>query len=125
MKSAQKKAKAESRNIAEERIDILFSLADRCALSGDMALASNYVAKARSIAMKYNVRLGKRYGCRFCRKCGSYLLPAKTSTVRNKLRKKRIETRCLSCGNKKYQPYISGVREHRRLRHPSQEPKIG
>jgi hypothetical protein len=41
MKNSRRKSKEEGESIAVERIKILFSLADRSALSGDLALATN------------------------------------------------------------------------------------
>lgn len=116
MKNTRRKNKAEGESIASERIKILFSLADRAALSGDLQVASRYVGRARDMAMKFNIRLGREYGGRFCRGCNSYLLPGKTSAVRINSAEKRVETKCLLCGKKKYRPYIKEVRERRRGR---------
>ena len=102
--------------IAAERIAILFSLADRAALSGDLAVAERYVGRARDLAMKFNIRLGRKYAGRFCRKCNGYLLPGKTATVRINSMEKRVETKCLSCGRKIYHPYVKEVKERRRMR---------
>ncbi len=124
MKNTRRKNKAEGENIASERIKILFSLADRAALSGDLQVASRYVERARDIAMKFNIRLGREYGGRFCRGCSTYLLPGKTSIVRINSAEKRVETKCLSCGEKKYRPYVKEVRERRRKRNsPVTGPK--
>lgn len=117
MKNTRRKARAEGENIADERIKILFSLAGRSALAGDLASASRYVGRARDIAMKFNIRLGKEYGGRFCRGCGTYLLPGKTSVIRINSAEKRAETKCVSCGKKKYRPYVKEVKERRRRRY--------
>jgi ribonuclease P protein subunit RPR2 len=116
MKNTRRRARAEGENIAEERITILFSLADRSALAGDLESASRYVGRARDIAMKFNIRLGREYGCSFCRGCGAYLLPGKTSVIRINSAEKRIETKCLLCGRKRYRPYAKEIKERRRKR---------
>lgn len=114
MKNKRRKVKEEGVNIAAERIRILFSLADRWAISGDLQSASVCVAKARAVAMKFNLRLGREYGGRFCRGCSSYLLPGKTSVVRINSSEKRVETKCLTCGRKVFRPYVHEIRERRR-----------
>jgi ribonuclease P protein subunit RPR2 len=118
MKNTRRRARAEGENIADERIKILFSLADRSALAGDLVSASRYVGRARDIAMKFNIRLGREYGGSFCRGCGSYLLPGKTSLIRINSLEKRVETKCLSCGRKRYKPYAKEIKECRRSRYP-------
>lgn len=123
MKNTRQKSKADAGIIAAERIEILFSLADRAALSGDLAVASKYVGRARDLAMKFNIRLGKKYAGRFCRGCNGYLLPGKTSSVRINSLEKRVETKCLSCGRKMYHPYVKEVKERRRNRNSAAECK--
>ena len=117
MKNTRRRARADGENIADERIKILFSLADRSALAGDLECASKYVGRARDIAMKINIRLGKAYGDRFCRCCGAYLLPGKTSVIRLNSTEKRVETKCLLCGRKRYKPYAKEIKERRRRRY--------
>jgi ribonuclease P protein subunit RPR2 len=117
MKSTRRKAKEEGENIADERIKMLFSLADRSALAGDLESASKYAGRARDIAMKFNIRLGKEYGGRYCRGCGAYLLPGKTSVIRINSAEKRVETKCLPCGRKRYRPYAGEIKERRRMRY--------
>ena len=119
MKNTRRRARAEGENIAEERVKILFSIADRSALAGDIASASRYVGRARDIAMKFNIRLGREYGGSFCRGCSAYLLPGKTSVIRINSVEKRVETKCLLCGRKRYRPYAKEIKERRRSRYPS------
>lgn len=110
---ARRKNKEEGREIAFERIEILFGLADKSALSGDLDLADDYVVKARKIAMKFNVRLG-RYKRRYCKYCYKYLLPGKTFRVRTNPAEKRVEVTCLRCGRKIFFPYVREVKAKRR-----------
>ena len=112
-KTARKKAKEEGKSIAAERIEILFALADKEALSGDIDLASQHVEAARRIAMKFNVRIPKQYRRKYCRYCHRYLLFGKNSNVRIVSPKKRVEVYCFSCRRKAYYPYVAEVRARR------------
>lgn len=103
----------ESYGIAKERIGILFALAEKEALAGDLVLATEYVKQARRIAMKHNVRL-REYKGKYCRGCESYLLPGKTSKVRINSKEKSVEIRCLVCGRKIFCPYVSEIKAKRR-----------
>jgi ribonuclease P protein subunit RPR2 len=113
-----RKNKEEAHGIAGERIKILFDLADKEALSGDLVLATEYVKQARRIAMKHNIRL-RDYAGKYCRGCESYLLPAKTSKVRINSAEKRVEIECLSCGRRIFHPYAAENKAKRRARRKS------
>ncbi len=90
--------------IARERIEILFELAEKAALSGKLERANRYVHLARKIGMRYNVRVPKRYRMYYCRKCDSFLLPGVTADYR--LNNGKITVRCRNCGNIYRHPYI-------------------
>jgi len=83
--------------IASERIVILFREAERAAGEGEHGLSERYVSLARSIGMRYNVRLPARLKRRVCKKCGALLLPGKNLRVR--LRSGKTVRTCLKCGN--------------------------
>ncbi|MFA5772095.1 MAG: hypothetical protein WC974_05140 [Thermoplasmata archaeon] len=100
----RRKSSKEIVKIANERIDILFELAEKEALNHDIGKANRYVELARKLGMRYNVRLGRRYGQRFCRYCHSYFIPGSNCTSR--LRKKRVVTHCTVCDNYTRRPYI-------------------
>ncbi len=82
--------------IARERVADLFALAEREALEGHGELADRYVALARRIGMRYNVRLPAEYRDLYCRACSSYWVEGRT--VRTRLREGRRVRRCLRCG---------------------------
>ena len=85
------------KQIAGERIKILFEEADKIFIK-DKSLASNYVKKARKIAMKVNLKLPRPLKRKFCKHCYNYLRPGINS--RTRISKSRITILCKEC--KKY-----------------------
>ncbi|MBM4248372.1 MAG: ribonuclease P [Euryarchaeota archaeon] len=83
--------------IASERVALLFGEAERAARQGRSALGDRYVSLARSIGMRYNIRLPPDLKRRACRECGRFLVPGKTLRVR--FRAGRTVRTCLKCGN--------------------------
>jgi len=63
-----KREKKLERKIAKERIRILFEMMEKMKYE-DYELARRYVQLARRIAMKYRLKLPKRYKILFCKKC--------------------------------------------------------
>jgi len=110
----RKKKKDEESEIAAERIDILFKLAEKKAFSGELGVADSLVDKACNIGMKFNIRIPKRYKQLYCRKCHSFLLQGKTSRTRINSKEKRVEVTCLKCNRKAYNPYVAEVKKKRR-----------
>lgn len=100
--------------IAKERIEILFQLADNEAIKHNFRRANRYVELARKIGMRYNVRIPSHLKRRFCKHCYSYLLPTVTSTVR--ISRHRVIVRCLNCGKHSRFPYIREIKQ-RRVKH--------
>lgn len=90
-------------NIAGNRIDILFDLAEMEAKSHNLHRANRYVELARKIGMRYNVRVPRRYRWRFCKHCYSYLLPSTNSRIR--IRGKKIVIFCETCGDYTRMPF--------------------
>ena len=82
--------------IAHERISALFVLAGSEAKSGEFALSDRYVALARRIGTRYNVRLLPEYRELYCRGCSAYWVEGRT--VRTRLRHGRRVRACLRCG---------------------------
>jgi ribonuclease P protein subunit RPR2 len=82
--------------IASERMAILFEEAERAARRNEPGLSDRYAGLARSIGMRYNVRLPSSVKRRACRKCGAFLVPGKNLRVR--LRSGRTVWTCLKCG---------------------------
>jgi len=91
----------EEQDIALERIKVLFAEAEKAA---DLELANDYVAMARKIAMKYNVKIPPALKRKFCKHCNSYLKPGVNLRVRTN--KGKVVYYCMNC--KKYMrfPYI-------------------
>lgn len=85
--------------VARERIDDLFALAEREAKGGGRRLADRYVALARKIGMRYNVRLLPEYRELYCRRCSAYWVEGRT--VRTRLRAGRRVRTCLACGRER------------------------
>jgi ribonuclease P protein subunit RPR2 len=90
-------AKAQAKEIARERIDILVKSALK---EKDEALAARQARLARQMAMRYRVRLP--YGARqlFCKKCKAFIVPGRSSRVRVGGAKTRaVRITCLRCGH--------------------------
>lgn len=105
--------------VAHERILDLFELARREAIDGEPKLADRYVALARSIGARYNVRFLPEYRDLYCRGCSSYWVEGRT--VRTRLRGGRRVQTCLRCGRVRRVPRTRarrgprGVEASRRL----------
>jgi len=82
--------------IARRRVADLFVLAERESRGGHTALADRYVALARRIGMRYNVRLSGEFRELYCRACSAYWVEGRT--VRTRLRSGQRVRTCLRCG---------------------------
>jgi ribonuclease P protein subunit RPR2 len=88
-----------TRQIAKQRIQILFQQAEK-ACRGNPQLASRYVAVARKIAMAAKIRLPPEYKHRICRNCNTLLVPGENCRVRVKQRREpHVVVTCLACGH--------------------------
>lgn len=85
--------------IARERVSDLFALAERESLGRQPELADRYVALARRIGMRYNVRLLREYRELYCRACSTFWVEGRT--VRTRLRNGRRVRTCLKCGRRR------------------------
>lgn len=85
--------KAKQKEIAIERIRILFKQAEE--VFPNKNLANRYVTLARKIAMKVKVRIPKQLKRRFCKHCYKYLQPGVNSRVRTQRGKVIIS--CFEC----------------------------
>lgn len=85
--------------IAHERIDDLFALAERESHGDHPKLADRYVALARRIGSRYNVRLLPEYRELYCRGCSVFWVEGRT--VRTRLRSGRRVRTCLACGRER------------------------
>lgn len=109
--------------IARRRVSDLFTLAERESLVGRLELADRYVALARRIGMRYNVRLLKEYRDLYCRSCSAFWVEGRS--VRTRLRSGHRVRTCLRCGHQRrtvsrapparpFHPLDSGPRALRR-----------
>jgi ribonuclease P protein subunit RPR2 len=90
-------------DIAKERIQVLFDLAEK-EFKKHPERSRRYVQLARKIGLRYNVRLPKEIKRSFCKKCNGLLLPGKSCTVRF-VGRKVLTIKCSNC-NKIYRyPY--------------------
>jgi ribonuclease P protein subunit RPR2 len=92
------KDKKIQREIANRRINQLFSYADEYALSDNLNLADRYVRLARKISMRCLVSIPNKYKRSFCKHCYGYLLPGVTS--RTRIGRSKLIIYCINC--KKY-----------------------
>lgn len=89
-------------DIAKERMDILFSLAEK-EFTEDPNRAHRYVTLARKISKKYNTKIPLKWNRRFCKKCYKFLKPGKNSHVR--LVNEEVNIKCKECDNIMRIPY--------------------
>lgn len=92
------------KELASERVKRLFELAEESHLE-KTGMADRYVQLARELAMHYKIGIPRQLRSRFCRKCGSYLSPGSTSTVRTRKSIKAVVITCKKCGNITRFPY--------------------
>jgi ribonuclease P protein subunit RPR2 len=104
--------KTKNKEIAEERIKILFREADKV-FNDDPKLANRYVELARKIAMKVNLKIPREYKRKFCKHCYSYLRPGVNCRVRTK--EGKVVYYCLNC--KKYMRF--GIKDRANKRNGS------
>lgn len=88
--------------IARDRVSNLFALAERESLGRSPELADRYVALARRIGMRYNVRLRREYRELYCRGCSAFWVEGRT--VRTRLRGGHRVRTCLRCGRQRRSP---------------------
>lgn len=99
--------------IARERIDILFKLADQ-EFNQHPERSNRYVKLARNIGKKYNIRIPRIWRRRFCKNCYMFLKPGINSQVR--LSNSCVIIKCYECGKIMRIPYIKQKKEKRRIK---------
>lgn len=92
------------KDIAEERIQILFSLAAR-EFASRPGRAHRYVELARRVGKRYNVKMPKDLRHRFCKKCNHYLKPGVNARIRASPNQRAMVLTCLDCGQVMRFPY--------------------
>ena len=104
MKRQRGKKPEYQKNIAKERIQILFDLAKK-SVEKHPERSRRYVELARKIGLRYNIRLTKEQKKSFCKKCNQLLIEGKTSEVSLDPEKKVLIIKCLNCNNIYKCPY--------------------
>jgi ribonuclease P protein subunit RPR2 len=95
--------KEQTEKIAEERVNILFGLAEKAASEGDFDSADRYVAMFWKIKLKTQLKLTDYQKRLFCRKCLKFLANGKTGRYRTE--DKKLIITCLNCGNVRRYPF--------------------
>ena len=87
------------RQIARQRIEILFEEAKRIART-DPKLAAQYIVSARRIAMAVKIRLPANYRRQTCKECNAFFVQGINCRVRVKQKREpHVVITCLNCGN--------------------------
>ena len=87
------------RELARERIDILFNLATEV-YRYNRDLARRYVILAFKIAMRARIRMPRYIRWRYCKKCFSPLIPGINAIIRIKPKGEGyVVVHCLDCGH--------------------------
>ncbi len=95
---ARRNDRSKQRSLAEERINRLFELAmEHAGTEGtDGAFCTTCVKHARTLAMKYRIRIKKPYNRYFCRKCNSFFMPGRN--VKTRIYRNKVIVTCENCG---------------------------
>lgn len=92
-----KDRKAQAKELARERIEILVACALR---EKDEELAGRQAALAKKISMRHRVRLPYSIRQLFCKKCKAFIVPGRTSRVRvGRSNARAVRLTCARCGH--------------------------
>lgn len=100
-------------DIANERINILFNLAEDEFFS-HQERSDRYVELALKISTKYNIGIPKEWKRRYCKKCHKFLYYGQNSSVR--LIDSKINIKCGECGHIMRIPYLKEKKIKRRAK---------
>ena len=90
-------AKAQVREIARERIDILVKNALK---ERDEALAARQALQAKKIGMRFRVRLPYEARQLYCKRCKAFVVPGRNARVRvGRAKTRAVRITCLRCGH--------------------------
>ena len=103
--------KEEASDIAKERVERLFSLAEKAAAEGDLTHADRYIEMAWNIKLKFRLRLTAYQKKLFCRRCQKFLAAGKTGRYRTE--KGILVVTCLACGYSRRTPMREKVKKAR------------
>ncbi len=113
MKRGYGKKSKKHKDIARERIQILFKEA-KDVFKKNPKLADRYVYLARKIAMKYKIRIPPELKRKFCKHCYSYLVPSVNCRVR--VQRGKVVYYCMKCKKFARYPYIKEQKAKRKSR---------
>lgn len=102
--------------IAEERMNILFSRAEK-EFSEHPERSHRYVQLARKLSTKYNTKIPRNWNRRFCKNCFKFLSYGSNSTIR--LIDEKINIKCYECGHEMKIPYNKEKINKRRSKNES------
>lgn len=100
-------------DIANERIDILFNLAEKEFFS-HQERSNRYVELALKISTKYNIKIPEKWNRRYCKKCHKFLYPGQNCSIR--LINSKINIKCGECGHIIKIPYLKEKKSKRRAK---------
>jgi ribonuclease P protein subunit RPR2 len=98
--------------IARERIAILLKQAEDAA-EKHPERSKRYVALAKKMGMRYNVKPERGAKLKFCRSCSALLRPGVNCRIRALKDKQSIAVTCLACGHVSRYPYIREKRNYK------------
>ncbi|MCU4140846.1 MAG: Ribonuclease P protein subunit RPR2 [Methanophagales archaeon] len=109
-----KRERRRRKDIAFQRIERLFELAEEAAKEARMRegrereemerRSDRYVLLARKISMRHRVRIPRHLKMWICKRCNAFLIPGRNARVRLR-RGEYITITCLRCGAEKRRPY--------------------
>lgn len=98
--------KRDAKDIAKERIEQLFGLAELEARKGNQVRAKRYVSMALRMGERHKVRAGHKRT--YCPVCMTFFVPP--TNVRIRTGRGRISMMCLACGHILRYPLATGVK---------------
>ncbi len=102
------------KRIAKERIEILFREA-KSQSKEHPDRANRYVFLARKLAMKYRIKLDKKFKRLFCKHCYHYFIHGKNVEVRTNPKTRAVEYLCLDCKEITRFPYTREKKEKKNV----------
>lgn len=90
-------AKAQAREIARERIDMLVKIALK---EKDETLAARQARQAKKIAMRFRLRLPYEARQLYCKECKAFIVPGRSGRVRvGRAKTRAVRITCLRCSH--------------------------
>lgn len=92
-----KDRKAQAKELARERVEILVASALR---EKDEVLAGRQAELAKKIAMRHRLQLPYRIRQLFCKECKAFIVPGRSSRVRiGRASTRAVRLTCAKCGH--------------------------